>query len=163
MGCFQALEVLKLASGQGCILWFPIPNSHFAYCVYLGRYAVALHQYFLPSHWDESTMKCWKAFFVAKLEWEGCFVPISWNKAKTNIFVYSLWTLLTSCLPLSNKAVGVTVSSSWDSLQRIDLLYHASCSALLYSDAWTRRVLQCFPSKHLNASMVFIHKWLMNL
>lgn len=53
MGCFQALEVLKIASGQVCILLTP-PIAH---STFFGHF-VALHQDYLLSHLDASTETC---------------------------------------------------------------------------------------------------------
>lgn len=61
MGCFQALEVLKIASGQGCILYFSVPHSNLLkppLCHF-----VSLFWFLLPSHCDTSTVKCWNRFY----------------------------------------------------------------------------------------------------
>lgn len=46
MGCFQALEVLKIASGQGCILYLP---NFFVTDKALFGYVDSLHQFFLST------------------------------------------------------------------------------------------------------------------
>lgn len=61
MGCFQALEVLKIASGQGRILYFSVPHSNLLkppLCHF-----VSLFWFLLPSHCEISTVKCWNRFY----------------------------------------------------------------------------------------------------
>lgn len=63
MGCFQALEVLKIASGQTCILFFPFPFQLVE--TSLAIFFLCFH--FLPSHCDISVIKCWNRFYCNKV------------------------------------------------------------------------------------------------
>lgn len=74
MGCFQALEVLKIASGQGCILSSP-PCTCTTFVP--AALCVAFEQDFLLIHME-------KRGRIATLGWRGYFVVVwlKYNESK---------------------------------------------------------------------------------
>lgn len=141
MGCFQALEVLKIASGQACILYLSTTLSHFTYRTLLCLF-VSLFQSILPCHWDMPTIKFSERFYCNNA------LCLSDKQTKTEILClhflssafYLFAIVLLNCRDLSRLAGEHRLALS------CPLCCIVSCMLTPGYDASFRKVLRFFPT-----------------